>query len=298
VESGGAAIPILSVTPFGSGIFWNVLARTSPFEDTPFVVKVKNVLVSGNPQDFSYTTIHINPAAPPGTYPPTISQGGIVDLVGLRQVLSPGALASIYGLDFTDKLTAATTLPLPTDIDGVQVKVNGRPAPIFAVSQGQLNVQIPWATETGTATVTVARRGKSVSSQVTVAQSAPAILIDYRNGVPFIFRYPNNDRINQGNPAKPGDVLTLFLSGSGVVTNTPADGWPAESSPLSYTVLKPEVSVGGKQAEVLFSGLTPSLVALVQLNVRLPSDLRSGNWALKVRYGDAEDQRTIPVTSQ
>jgi uncharacterized protein (TIGR03437 family) len=41
--------------------------------------------------------------------------------------------------------------------------------------------------------------------------------------------------------------------------------------------VNPVVTIGGVQAEVLFSGLTPGLINLYQLNVRVPQSAQSGD---------------------
>jgi hypothetical protein len=58
--------------------------------------------------------------------------------------------------------TAAASVPLPTSLGSpaVEVLVNGRPAPLYFVSPGQINAQAPWETEPGSAQVVVRRSGR------------------------------------------------------------------------------------------------------------------------------------------
>jgi uncharacterized protein (TIGR03437 family) len=63
--------------------------------------------------------------------------------------LSPGELVTIFGANFSEPgIYTPVSLPLPTQLDGVSVTVNGIPAPILAVAnvtgQEQINLQVPY----------------------------------------------------------------------------------------------------------------------------------------------------------
>jgi len=55
------------------------------------------------------------------------------------------------------------------------------------------------------------------------------------------------------------------------VNNQPASGDPAPSDPLATTTTTPVVSIGGVNAEVKFSGMTPGNAALYQVNAVVPN---------------------------
>ena len=50
----------------------------------------------------------------------------------------------------------------------------------------------------------------------------------------------------------------------------------AGSSQLSRAVLPAEVTIGGRRAEILFLGLTPQFVGLLQANLVVPGDVTPG----------------------
>jgi uncharacterized protein (TIGR03437 family) len=62
----------------------------------------------------------------------------------------------------------------------------------------------------------------------------------------------------------------------GSVSPFVGDGKPAPSYPLANTLTTPDVSIGGIGAPVLFSGLTPDLVGLYQINVSIPGNAPKG----------------------
>jgi len=51
---------------------------------------------------------------------------------------------------------------------------------------------------------------------------------------------------------------------------------PASGNPLVLTQVQPTVTIGGKNARVLFSGMAPGYVGLWQINAEAPADVTSG----------------------
>jgi uncharacterized protein (TIGR03437 family) len=79
-----------------------------------------------------------------------------------------------------------------------------------------------------------------------------------------------------GNGVTPGEVIVIFLTGMGSVSNPPAAGTPASLTTLSPTVLDPQVVIGGFNAAVGFSGLSPGFISMYQINVTVPDAVPSG----------------------
>lgn len=94
-----------------------------------------------------------------------------------------GSVFSIFGVDLATGIGQPTSVPLPTTSLTTTVTVNGEPAPLFYVSPGQINAQLPEDTKPGVATVIV-KNGSSTSN-------AAAVLIP-ATGTPGIVVYGNN----------------------------------------------------------------------------------------------------------
>ena len=83
---------------------------------------------------------------------------------------------------------------------------------------------------------------------------------------------------SNGTPVPRGGSIELYMTGLGPVTNQPASGKPAPSSPnLSSTTTLPTVMLGNVPAPVTFSGLAPSFVGLYQVNLQIPQNAPAGD---------------------
>ena len=93
------------------------------------------------------------------------SIGGVTNAASYATRISPGALASIFGTGFgTTTFQADDGFNWPTTANFITVKVNGVLAPLYYVSPGQINFQVPWSTPTS-GTVNVVRTGERRQQQ-------------------------------------------------------------------------------------------------------------------------------------
>jgi uncharacterized protein (TIGR03437 family) len=90
-------------------------------------------------------------------------------------------IMSVYGVNLASVTAAATTVPLPTWLNGNSVTVTdsagvARPAPLYFVSPGQVNFEIPSGTATGTATVTFQNQNGTIqSTTISIGGVSPGI---------------------------------------------------------------------------------------------------------------------------
>src|SRR5690242_7236841 len=108
---------------------------------------------------------------------PQISAGGIVNAASFQAPLTRGELASIFGQNLASASADAASLPLPTNLGGVQVTVGGVTAPLHVVRTGQINFQVPFEVPlTGPVQVVVTRDGvPSAPQTVQIAEYAPGV---------------------------------------------------------------------------------------------------------------------------
>src|SRR5690606_36141942 len=76
---------------------------------------------------------------------PRISSEGVVDAATFAAgPIAPGSIVSIFGAALADGVAEAAQTPLPTTLQDVRFEFGGTPAPVFFVSPGQVNIQVPW----------------------------------------------------------------------------------------------------------------------------------------------------------
>jgi uncharacterized protein (TIGR03437 family) len=227
-------------------------------------------------------------------FSPAINAGGAANAASGTAKLSPGSLAAVYGTYFTSK-TASAAAPLPTTLGGVSVTVNGVAAPLLFVSPNQLNFQVPWETQTGTANVVVSQTGVASNSiGVAVAAAAPGLFLTSA-GTAVAQNYPDYSANTVSNPIAAGGTVIAYLTGIGAVIPAVADGAATPASPVSNAALGCLATVGGAAAQVSVA-LTPGFVGLAQANVVVPAGLKSGaNALIVICNGQASNAATISV---
>jgi minor extracellular serine protease Vpr len=229
---------------------------------------------------------------------PVIAAGGVVNAASFEagRAVAPGSWVSIFGAGLSDVTRAAAAAPLPIAMAGANVSFDAPgvsvPGPLWFVSAGQVNVQVPWELA-GAASARV-----KVNIHASTGRLAEVRLATYSPGV---FEYPGpggtrfaaaldqrNELVGPHNPARRGEVVQVFVNGLGPVDRQPASGEPAPAEPLARTLATPVVMIGGRPAAVGFSGLAPGHVGLYQLNVVTPGDAPSGTQPLVVSVGGVD----------
>lgn len=211
------------------------------------------------------------------TPPPVIAPGGILHnlnpIVGAP--LAPGTVTQIFGDNFAAAPASASALPLPLALQAVEVIMGPRSAPLFFASKTQLNVQIPpELPPRPVASLVVVNGVPSVPEMVNLAPVMPGT-VAFPDGR-LVAQHADFTLVTPENPARPGEALILYLVGMGATTPPVAAAVPSPGNPPATVNVQPEVTVGGRPAEILFAGLTPGGVGLYQINLRVPPDAPSG----------------------
>jgi uncharacterized protein (TIGR03437 family) len=211
---------------------------------------------------------------PAGT--PSIS--GVTNGASFTAAFAPGGIVSIFGSQLAGATQVADSLPLPYGLAGVAVTVNGIAAPLWYVSPGQINLQLPYDVPAGaSATVVLNNNGQTESTKIVVGAAAPAIFTDTAKN------------LTPSATAFRGETLTLYLTGAGLATPavatgaTPASGTSVASLPAPQQ--RTTVTVGGVAAPVAFAGIPSGLVGVVQVNFQVPANAPIGSQPVVVTVG-------------
>ena len=212
--------------------------------------------------------------------------------------ISPGEFVTLYGTGLA-KSNQTAAPPYPPSLNGVTVSINNKPAPLYFVSPGQLNVLVPFATTGPTATIVVQNSGvNSNTVTVPVAATSPGVYsLDQSGSGGGAILHADYSLVSAAKPAAAGETILIYLTGLGAVTPTLSDGTAGNTGTLYRANTDLVVYVGGQPATVLFKGQAPGFPGLYQLNVTLPAGLKGpGNLPLAIQTLNAyHDQVDIPI---
>ena len=196
--------------------------------------------------------------------------------------VAPGGMATVFDQNITNEagIFQATSLPLPTEINGTSVSINGARVPVYAVARvnglEQVNFQVPSGLDVPGVNVVVSLNGVDrppISTNLFPAM--PGIFtVDGRRGA---IQHGSDFRlVTSTDPAIRGAPVVIYATGLGPVTSDPGAGNPAPSSPPSITTYPVTATVGGVPATVQFAGLAAGFAGLNQVNIVIPPNAPTG----------------------
>jgi uncharacterized protein (TIGR03437 family) len=227
---------------------------------------------------------------------PEVTLLGFVNGASFEQGWVPGSTGTIFGvglMEGVDGVFLPNVFPFPTEAQGVRVTVNGVPAPILGMAnvngQEQINIQVPFSIPApGTVAVVINNNGSSTTiTGVQVSTVQPGFFqVGVEGGLFAAALHANYELVTPSNPARPGEVILLFLTGLGA-TNPPVGTNVAGPSPAAQTVLQPTVELDGVPQAISGNAAfyAPQLVTVYQINIVIAADAQTGNRSLRVTIG-------------
>jgi uncharacterized protein (TIGR03437 family) len=240
-------------------------------------------------------TVQLTTVGSAASYASTaVAPGEIVSLFGTNMGPSTGV-----GLPSTDKTSIADTL------GGVQVLFDGNPVPMIYASAAQINAIAPVGLAGKTSTVVTVAYSGMTSNAVTVPvqATAPGIFAADGSGTGggaiLNQDYSLNARLN---PAAPGSVIAIYLTGAGVTNPPSVDGAiTGVTAPFPALTQLVSVTIGGvavPAANIVYSGAAPeSVEGLTQIDVLIPANVTAGPTVpIVVTMGGVPSQTGITVS--
>jgi uncharacterized protein (TIGR03437 family) len=230
---------------------------------------------------------------------PVLNPGGtlnaFVPVVGAP--LAPGMIVQIYGSNLASQIAVASIIPLNTSLNNTSVIIGGIAAPLYFVSSGQINAQVPFELTPGASyqVIVNANGALSTPNPIQLAADAPGIAAFSSGGI--IAEHGDGSLVTEAAPAAPGEYIVFYVSGMGLTDNPVASGQPSPGAPgLARPTDSPTLTLNGTNIPIYFSGLTPTLVGLYQVNVQLPANTPNGDLQLVLtQTGGASNTTVLPV---
>jgi uncharacterized protein (TIGR03437 family) len=242
------------------------------------------------------------------TPPPTLARGGTLNdfnpVVGAA--LSPGMIAQVYGSGLATSPVSTGILPLPTLFNNTFAQIGAYQAPLYFLSNGQLNVQIP-AEITSPQQLPLllsVNNGLTLPITLDIVPNAPGVLSGFdgpkppstQNGAHIVAQHLNGTAVTSANPGKPSEYLVMYVAGLGATKPSVPSGTAASANPLSYVTVTPTVTVDSQPSNVYFAGLSPGFVGLYQIDFQVPPGAKSGEDVVTVtQNGVAANPTLLPV---
>jgi trimeric autotransporter adhesin len=215
---------------------------------------------------------------------PSVYSGGVVSAAkySQNQPLSLGGFTSIYGVHLSAGQNLAPSLPLATQLGATQVTLGGRPLPLQYAGDGQVNAVIPYDVPPNTTQQLIVTNGPalSVPEPVVIAPAQPAVFANADgSGIVNDFK-PGSSvgvPVDAAHPISAGDAIVISCTGLGPVNPPVVAGAAAPSAHPATTTNQTTVTIGGKPAQVFFSGLVGGFAGLYQVNAYVPKGITPGD---------------------
>ena len=296
----GAGVPNITVEAIAS-----VLAtkqNRSSSKSMPLMHAVRLAMARQDAGVKSFNGAGVKASSASQVQAPSISPGGIVPLCSTVGIIEPGEWVTVFGTNLASG-TAVWNDDFPTSLGGTRVEINGKNAFLQFVSPGQINLQAPDDTATGSVPVVVITAGGSATSSVILSQFAPSFdLFDTAHVAGIILRSDGTGAYGGGTydilgptgnslgyptvAARPGDVVELYAVGLGPTNPAvPAGQAFSGAAPINNDFY---LAINNIRVVPTFVGV--SSAGLYQINLTVPSGLGQGDVPIQASVGGMQTQ--------
>ncbi|MCC7175248.1 MAG: hypothetical protein IT159_08630 [Bryobacterales bacterium] len=170
---------------------------------------------------------------------PYVAPAGVLNAAGEtpERAVAAGSIISIYGAHLAPDTVTGPANPMAQTLAGVTVEAGGRLLPLLFVSPQQINALVPSDFKAGTYSLSIRATGQpAVSAEFRLARNAPGLFA--------LFLRTDGSLVLPENPARPGEVLTMFGTGFGPLFPAPLDGFPVPEEP-EFLPVDPVILLAG-----------------------------------------------------
>ena len=239
----------------------------------------------------------------------------------INSALAPGTLITIEANGLADAPVSAESEipgPLPVTLGGTEVVFDGQPLPLLAVSPSQVQAQLPYDLSNRSAASLYVRTEHADGTVTVVSPVAVKIAL----ASPGLFGFGSEEPregivlhskleiaqmgapVTSQNPARPGDILTVWANGLGKTVDNgssqlPASGVPysGPAAPVANRVL---AFINGQQADVLSAKLPSGAEGVYEIQILVPPESYGESSArlFVTESGYASNTVVFPLASQ
>ena len=311
----GMALQYIEHTASGSRL-GTTGSVTFEFDWTPPATDVGNLVVyvaalaangdNTDRGDHTYTARYAltSPSAVPAPQP-AIDTGGVFNAASFQPGVSAGSWVTIQGSNLAGNTRSWSAGDfedgaLPTQLDGVSVKIDGKPAYVAFISPAQINVQAPADSALGPVPVEVTFNGSAGSPGTAKLQAvSPALFLwsgkyavathaDFSPAAPAGL-FPGVTTV----PAKPGEPIVLWGTGFGATAPTVAPGMVPPSNPLANVANPVTVTIGNTAATVVGAAISPGSPGLYQIAVQVPASAPDGDLPVVAQVNGVQSSSNV-----
>ena len=204
--------------------------------------------------------------------PSLVAGDPVLNAASYESWIGPESLAVIFG-NYLASCTKSATFPLPLELCGIRVLLEGIQASIFSVTPNQIAFLVPDQVPTAGDVVLEVETSKEdlpVLLEATlpddsVTALAPAIFAKTIAGAPRLGALLFDPQWQQ-RPLRPGEIGVIFAIGLGA-TNPPVNlGDPSPmAEPLARVVTDPGLYINNVRQSLLYAGLVPGMSGVYQI---------------------------------
>ena len=232
--------------------------------------------------------------------------------------IAPGTLITVSGNGLSETSESAPDegeQPLPRVLGGVEVFLDGVSLPLLSVSPSQIRAQVPYELGEASAASLYVRTqfsggaiAISNATAVKLLPAAPGLFAfgghEPRSGIVLHAGASQDETgspVTADNPAKPGEILTLWAAGLGLVDSGDNAGAVSAGTPYDGPAAPVQVPVSaridGRLAQVVAATLPHGAIGVYEVRVQVPYDLTAGRKAALVisQQGQLSNAVTIPI---
>jgi uncharacterized protein (TIGR03437 family) len=202
--------------------------------------------------------------------------------------VAPGEIVTLFGNGFGSAQFGSVTF-------------GEFPAPILYSSNCQINAVVPFEVTPGEPTfVSVQSGGQTLGPiQLPVVVAAPGIFTANGSGQGAILNQDSSVN-SPSNPAAPGSIIAVYMTGTGALAPAIADGSPGPlTAPFPMPLAGVSALIGEQVASILFAGQAPGFIAgATQVNIQIPQNAPVGAAVPVTIYAGPYVSQSVTVAVQ